>query len=143
MAYQQLDHFLFYLTNNTNWDVEQTRERLGLPESEPRRGLSPIERQFLAAWEKTGGPKITVQHRVAGEHGQYRLDFALVEEKIAIELDGRRNHCTTEQIAQDHKRQRDIEALGWRVIRFGGKEIAHDVEGCVAEVQRILGEAIL
>jgi hypothetical protein len=62
--------------------------------------------------------------------------------RIAIELDGMAGHSTTDDMARDRKRQREIEALGWRVIRFGGKEVHHDPAACAAEARAIIARAV-
>ncbi len=38
---------------------------------------------------------------------------------------------TQSQHTYDAKRERDLQELGWRVIRFTGSEIHNDVNGCV------------
>jgi very-short-patch-repair endonuclease len=55
--------------------------------------------------------------------GRYRIDLALPEKKLAIECDGKEWHSTEEQIKRDNIRQKEIEDLGWVVIRFSGSEI--------------------
>lgn len=101
--------------------------------------LSPIEARFLAEWNRLKMAKkdrlgLFPQYPVLN----YRVDFASVDQRIAIELDGLEAHKTTAQIAHDRKRQREIEAAGWRVIRFGGKEIHHNVSECVLETREIV-----
>lgn len=94
--------------------------------------LSPIEQSFFEAWRKYYPNELLLpQYEIKG--GIYRLDFAHVETKTAIELDGFAAHSSTDQIAGDRKRQREIEALGWRFIRFGGKEVYQDVAKCINE----------
>lgn len=94
---------------------------------------SPIEQQF---WN-------IAKHRLLGllpqyEIGRYRVDFALPDEHLVIELDGHDYHKTKEQRTTDAKRERDLKELGWYVIRFTGTEIYRDVEKCVEQVERIL-----
>ena len=67
----------------------------------------------------------------------YRVDFALPDEHLVIELDGHDYHKTKEQRTSDAKRERDLKELGWYVIRFTGTEIYRDVEKCVEQVERI------
>ncbi len=104
--------------------------------------LSPIEAQFLAAWHKLN-PQEQGRSSYLGLFPQYplasyRLDFAHTETHVAIELDGLEAHQSTSQIAYDRKRQRDIEGRGWKVVRFGGKEIYHDADACAAEARKIV-----
>src|SRR5947207_10995011 len=105
---------------------------------------SPIEQAFYEAWCR----RITdcnlrphlyyldPQHQI----GRYRVDFAHLRTRTVIELLGQATHSSTAAIAYDCKRQREIEALGWRVVRFGGREIFTDVEAVVDEVGHFLIE---
>jgi very-short-patch-repair endonuclease len=108
--------------------------------------VSPIEKQFWEAWLslKTTSKlcPLTPQHPVRiNDHlivAQYFLDFAQVEFSLAIELDGRRNHKSTCDIENDCKRQRALERAGWRVVRFGGREVYKDADRCAYEVECIV-----
>lgn len=96
--------------------------------------LSPIEQRFYDSWLVTAngyGRKLVPQYELFG--GKYRLDFAEPESKIGIELDGYDYHSSKEAFTKDRKRQREIEAAGWRVIRFSGSEVYKDAAGCASE----------
>ena len=69
--------------------------------------------------------------------GPYRLDFADPENKIAVEIDGFDYHSSKEHIVNDRKRQRDLEMMGWRIIRFAGSEVHRDVAKCVNDFIQI------
>lgn len=79
---------------------------------------TPIELAFYRSWfalTRTGPQfEIEFQHPVK----QYFLDFAHLPTKTAIELDGMKGHSTPADIEKDRRRQREIEAEGWRFIRF-------------------------
>jgi very-short-patch-repair endonuclease len=93
---------------------------------------SPIEQQFWDTHCRLGLPELkglVPQYRV----GRFRLDFALPEHKIGIELDGLRNHSSTADIERDHVRQRWLEKQGWRITRFGGREVRRDAEFTVRD----------
>lgn len=93
---------------------------------------SPIEQKFLAAWKRQRpNIKLTPEHQV----GRYRIDFAYVSAKIAIELDGHATHSSPAAIAADRRRQRELERLGWRFIRFGGQEVYQDADACAKEAR--------
>lgn len=96
---------------------------------------SPIEKQFRLAWKKLY-PKMRLvdQYKV----GRYRLDFAYPSVKVAVELDGWRTHSSTTDIANDRRRQRELERLGWRFIRFGGQEVYRDPAGCCRETHAFI-----
>jgi tetratricopeptide (TPR) repeat protein len=60
----------------------------------------------------------------------YYIDFAIVDRKIAIEIDGHDYHKTKEQRTHDAERDRALDLDGWRVIRFTGSEVKKDAIGC-------------
>ena len=48
----------------------------------------------------------------------YQLDFALVEDKIDIEIDGDQHYLDERIIESDKKRNQYLENLGWKIIRI-------------------------
>lgn len=93
---------------------------------------SPPERAFFTVAEADKDVTFTPQHKV----GRYRLDFAIIDKKIAVEVDGLTYHNGQESFIRDQQRQRDLQALGWRVIRFAAKEVTTNPAKCLAEVKR-------
>ncbi|WP_426596321.1 endonuclease domain-containing protein [Pectobacterium brasiliense] len=71
--------------------------------------------------------------------GKYRVDFALPDKKIAIELDGHDYHKTKFQRTNDAKRDRWLYGEGWHVLRFTGSEIHRDIESCIDEICNLCG----
>lgn len=51
--------------------------------------------------------------------GRYFIDFADPVNKIGIEVDGREWH---QDIEKDLKRQKEIESMGWKIIRIQGRK---------------------
>lgn len=98
---------------------------------------SPIEQQFLAAWQRQrSNIKLTPEYPV----DRYRIDFAYVSALIAIELDGHATHSSPAAIAADRRRQRELERLGWRFIRFGGQEIYQNADACAREARDFIAK---
>jgi very-short-patch-repair endonuclease len=53
--------------------------------------------------------------------GAFRIDVALAERKVAIEIDGGEWHTWSERkIAQDRKKEAHLRSLGWDIIRLKG-----------------------
>lgn len=112
---------------------------------------SPIE---IALWEalviyskinfdETISPRgegvamMTVKPQVQIEN--YRVDFLLTsiqcKQTFVIECDGHDFHeRTKEQAAKDRSRDRELTALGYRVLRFTGSEIWRDPWGCADQI---------
>jgi len=128
---------------------------------------SPIERALLAALlcqtdgtrshfhlgpppYKRGAPiatcgpwRLTPQYHVLSR----RLDLAITQRgkgiddgtDFAIECDGAEHHREREDREADARRDRELVAYGWRVLRFTGSEIHRDADVCAAQVCRLLG----
>jgi very-short-patch-repair endonuclease len=58
--------------------------------------------------------------------GPYIVDFACIERRLVIEVDGGQHGW---QQVQDDKRTAWLEAHGWRVIRFWNNEVLGNIEG--------------
>lgn len=93
---------------------------------------SPIEAQFCQA---SSHLDLDAQISV----GPYRIDFAHIPSRIAVELDGHDFHKSRQQRTHDARRDRYLSEHGWRVVRFTGSEIHRDTKKCVAEVGRLIG----
>jgi very-short-patch-repair endonuclease len=96
--------------------------------------LTPIEQAFWnVASERISGlvPQFWI--------GNYRVDFAVLEKRLVIELDGHEHHASRDDRTRDARRQRELQRDGWIVIRFTGSEIHSDVRNCVMEVERQVG----
>jgi very-short-patch-repair endonuclease len=99
--------------------------------------MSPIEDAFWRSHQKLKLRPLAglvKQYQV----GPYRLDFALPARMIGIELDGYKTHSSTKAIADDRQRQRQLEANGWYIIRFGGLEVFQDADACVREAAQLV-----
>lgn len=75
----------------------------------------------------------------------YRVDFLLImrgesgaRAGVVIECDGHDYHeRTPKQAARDRRRDRQLQALGYRVMRFTGSEICRDPFACADEVWKV------
>ena len=67
--------------------------------------------------------------------GPFIVDFASRKAKIVMELDGGQHR---RQQASDSLRQRQIEAAGYRVLRFWNNHVLGNLEGVLAEIQSAL-----
>lgn len=100
---------------------------------------SPIEIKFWEEWTKDRARfRLNLQQQFNVLGGRYRLDFAHLETKTAIELDGYDYHASKEQFIKDRERQRRLEADGWYVMRFAGSEVWRNPQACVQEVAALI-----
>ena len=76
--------------------------------------------------EQLGGFKFRRQVPV----GPYIADFACVEMKLIVEVDGA-THAEDDEIAYDARRTRFLELRGWRVWRVLNTDIHEGLDGVV------------
>ncbi|MBB4152964.1 very-short-patch-repair endonuclease [Sphingomonas jinjuensis] len=69
--------------------------------------------------------------------GQFICDFASRGAKLVIEVDGG-HHALAEH--EDAERTRFLESHGYRVIRFWNNDVMTNVDGVVAEIDRVLAD---
>ncbi|MCP5810307.1 endonuclease domain-containing protein, partial [Klebsiella pneumoniae] len=62
---------------------------------------------------------------------------------LLVECDGHNFHeRTPEQAKRDRSRDRDLAFQGYRLLRFTGREIYHDADGCAREILRHFGDVL-
>ena len=84
---------------------------------------------------KMHGLKFRRQHPVLG----FILDFACLEGKLAIELDGGQ-HNEPEKLASDAWRTQQLHKAGWRVLRVWNNEVLQNSEGVYAAIEAAFSE---
>jgi very-short-patch-repair endonuclease len=89
------------------------------------------EERFFNALKKAGIDTVP-QHPLVG----YRLDLAIPNLKLDIEVDGMQYHLDEfgKRKSSDLWRDMTIENLGWKVLRFWVHELSEDMEKCVLKV---------
>ncbi len=65
--------------------------------------------------------------------GRFIVDFACLERKVIVEVDGGQHGAA--QASYDHDRTKWLRSQGYRVLRFWNNDVLRDV-GSVAEVIR-------
>lgn len=69
----------------------------------------------------------------------YKIDIALPDYKIAIEIDGN-SHRALNRKKEDIKKTNFLKEKGWTTIRFWNKEINEDIETCTKKIEVLLNE---
>jgi hypothetical protein len=70
--------------------------------------------------------------------GRFRPDMLWERHKLIVELDSPGAHSSPAQLIADAKRQRYLESLGYRVLRFTHDEVAREPERVLATVRAAL-----
>jgi adenine-specific DNA-methyltransferase len=94
-----------------------------------RRGQTDAERKLWARLRirQLAGCKFRRQVPI----GRYFADFACVEVKLVVELDGGQH---AERADHDEARTQALEAMGWRVLRFWNHEVMIETESVMETI---------
>ena len=84
-----------------------------------------------------GMPRFVQQHPVSLPWGTVRLDAAVPELKVAIELDGAAFHGGAAAGERDTRRDAALAARGWVVLRFSYRRLMSDPDGCRREILEV------
>lgn len=110
-------------------------ERLGRYARELRANMTDAERKLWSSLRlrQIGGARFRRQHVI----GAYIADFACVEQRLVIELDGGQ-HLESER---DRIRDAFLEKAGWRVLRFWNDRVLKETESVLEAILVALGES--
>lgn len=101
------------------------------PKGKPARSF--LELEVLDLIRASDMPLPRRNHDVIDGNGQKReIDLCYVAQRGAIEVDGAAFHSTATQTASDRKRQKALEAVGFRFVRVTWRD-AFDRPGWVIE----------
>ncbi len=102
---------------------------------------SPAEAEMLRLLNDRGLPAPTTQVREVLEGGiTFRLDFAWVAQRVALEVDGFQYHDGPERFIADRHRTNLLAGAGWHVLRTTTAEMRSDPEGLCWALRRVLGD---
>ena len=90
-------------------------------------------------WEYLRRNALGVRFRRQFIIGDFITDFACIEKKLVVEVDGL-YHSTAEQIEEDRKRTYHLSQLGFRVLRFTNEEIMTDINKVITTIKTNLNE---
>lgn len=107
-----------------------------------RGGNGQLTRQQEALAKALGWPTeyaIPTQ-KIPGTPKNYKVDIACPEIKLAIEVDGH-SHTLPSRREEDRKKEKALESLGWKILRFWNQEIDSDIEGCLSKIRAAEGKS--
>jgi very-short-patch-repair endonuclease len=73
---------------------------------------------------------------------RYFLDIAFPAARLAIEVDGRAYHSDARSFQRDRRRQNDLVAAGWTVLRFTWEDVVLRPDDVIARIEAALRRAI-
>jgi hypothetical protein len=95
---------------------------------------SAFERCVLPLLEAHAVPRPEVNVRVAG----YEVDLLWRAERLVVELDGRAFHASPAAFRDDRRRDADLQAAGYRVLRFTWHQIDAETAWVVTRIRQLL-----
>jgi very-short-patch-repair endonuclease len=101
-----------------------------------RRDMTDAERKL---WLRLNVRQLGVKFRKQVPVHPYIADFACLERRLIIELDGGQHD---ENRAKDEERTQYLEARGYRVLRFPNTEVMRNPDGVVEVIAREIGMKI-
>jgi very-short-patch-repair endonuclease len=114
-------------------DARKARRVVDLCDPESGSVLESVLRVRLVLAGCTGFASQVVLRDVEG--AVLRVDFCFAAAGLVVEADGARWHPDP---ARDQARDNDLAALGWRVLRFTWRQVVHEHEAVVRQVQAAL-----
>jgi very-short-patch-repair endonuclease len=111
------------------------RDRVAV-ERAPR---SVLERRMRRLLDSAGLRQPIARYRALLPDGtRYEIDFAYVDEQIAIEVDGHGSHATRRQRAADNVRANALSEIGWKFRRFTYEQVEHEPALVAATIRACL-----
>jgi len=115
----------------------QTNQRILKPKLQRRLRNSPTDAE-QRLWQRLRGRQIEdCKFRRQHPYGDFILDFACLERRVVVELDGSQHDLAA---GRDTARTMALEAGGFTVLRFWNNEVFENIEG-VLEVIRLCLES--
>ena len=98
-----------------------------------RIGMTDVERLlwYSLRYKQLNGHRFRRQHPI----GKYIADFACIEQKLVIELDGGQHQ---DQTTYDEQRTALIETQGWLVLRFWNNDVLNNLDGVLTKIAEAL-----
>ena len=95
---------------------------------ELRKEPTPAEAKL---WSRIRNDQLGVNFRRQHAIGKYIPDFVCIEKKLIIELDGSQH---LEQQAYDQERTKQLNSLGYKVIRFWNNEVMKNTDDVIVAI---------
>ena len=117
------------------------RLRAALAEHQPKLAYtsSELERRWIELCEQAGFPIPETNERIAG----WLADVVWHDVRLVVELDGYDNHRSPAQVRRDRRKELDIRAAGFGIVRYSGEQVFKRPHEVIADIRRLRGADIL
>jgi hypothetical protein len=138
---QQLENVFFALARRGRRGTAAMRQRLedmGPGYIAPASELERVARRLFA---ERGIPQPRFEVHLGDDDIIGRVDCTWAAARLVVELDSQRFHGSTVARERDRKRDNQLMALGWRVIRFTWDDLRDRPDDVVAQILAALASA--
>jgi very-short-patch-repair endonuclease len=102
--------------------------------TEPALTRSEAERRFLELIRAARLPEPEANVRVGG----YEVDFLWRDEKLIVEVDGYAFHSSRSSFERDRRKDQELSAAGYRVVRITWRQITDEGAAVIAHMSRMI-----
>ena len=95
---------------------------------------SALEESFFLLCERASLHPPEINARVAGR----LVDAVWLEHRVVVELDGHAAHDTPTAMEEDRRRDLDLRAVGYTVLRYTWQQVTYEPELVVADLGRLI-----
>jgi very-short-patch-repair endonuclease len=103
-------------------------------DAEPALTRSQAEERLLALIRDAGLPGPQVNARI----GAYEIDFLWRQHRLVVEVDGYRFHSSRNAFERDRRRDAELQARGFRVVRITWRQLVEQPLAVVARLAQLL-----
>jgi len=96
-------------------------------------------RAEIILWSKLRNKNLGYKFKRQFGIGKYIVDFYCPKKNLVIEIDGA-THSTNKEIFNDNIRQKYLESLGLKVVRFTNLEVGQNMDGMLTEINEVCGK---
>jgi very-short-patch-repair endonuclease len=121
---------IYQFANNENESIKKYAKKKIDVTQQPKMFTS-LEKKLYGLTMSLNMPFPLYAQYSAGPTMDYQLDAAIPNLKIGIEADGEIWHNNPDKIAKDKRRDSELAANGWIIIRFTDKEINDHPQDCL------------
>jgi len=86
-------------------------------------------------WSKLRRRSLGVKFRRQEPLGPFIVDFVCYEKRLVIEVDGGQH---ARQRMRDQERDRVLQGMGFRILRFWNPEVLHNIDGVLQKILEAL-----
>jgi predicted transcriptional regulator of viral defense system len=106
---------------------------------DPAFSRSQLERRFLALCLAAGLPRPQVNAFTTVPDDGFEVDFTWPDRRLIVEADSHRHHGTRAAFERDRRRDQQLTAAGWRVVRFTWRQVAGEPAAVAATLRSLIG----